>query len=234
MRYYAIGDLHFSGTPPKKPMSIFGSHWLDHEKKIIADWHAKVTEEDVVFLVGDISWAMRLTEAMSDLNRITALPGHIIMIRGNHDYWWSSKTKMTKITDNKITFLQGDFISFPDIAAGGTRGYLCPNDTGFNPDTDQSIYERELMRTEAALAQMNDAKPKIRILLLHYPPFNDKNEPSGFTDLLEYYKIDHCIFGHLHDTASFDRIPSYWKETQLHLVSADYLNFSLKEILPKL
>lgn len=231
MRYYAIGDLHFSGIPPTKPMDIFGSHWLHHEQKIISDWQTKVKPEDVVFLVGDISWAMQLTAALDDLNRLLNLPGHIVMIRGNHDYWWSSKKKMVAATQNKIEFLQGSNLSFPNLMVGGTRGYLCPNDTSFKPATDESIYERELLRTEMALSSMKNDATSTRILLLHYPPFNDKNEPSGFTDLLERYEIDHCIFGHLHDTMSFERIPPVWKNTKLHLVSADYLNFNLKEII---
>ena len=149
------------------------------------------------------------------------------------------------------------------IAFGGTRGYMCPGDCNFKPHTDQSIYDRELLRTEAALQEMeqsivalqNDYKkephaqivsnqcsnteisniasqlPVTRILLLHYPPFNEHNAPSGFTDLIERYHVNICIFGHLHDENSFHRIPTHFGNTQLRLVSADYAEFQMQKIL---
>ena len=177
-----------------------------------------------------------------------------------------------------ITFLQGhgtaQIIQTEEgpriIAFGGTRAYLCPGDSHFTPETDQSIYDRELMRTEAALQEMNKAVdilreqitaeakvditslnkadttdsdktylsaididniPITKILLLHYPPFNESNAPSGFTALMETYNVDTCIFGHLHDQISFKRIPKEFGSTKLELVSADYLDFRLKEIM---
>lgn len=210
------------------------------------------------------------------------------MIRGNHDYWWSSANKMKQAMGESIHFLQGHgmaqivdinnvstAIESPThsnttvsttkqiIAFGGTRGYMCPGDCNFKPHTDQSIYDRELLRTEAALQEMeqsivalqNDYKkephsqivsdqcsnteipniasqlPVTRILLLHYPPFNEHNAPSGFTDLIERYHVDICIFGHLHDKNSFHRIPTHFGNTQLRLVSADYAEFQMQKIL---
>ncbi|MBE6080348.1 MAG: serine/threonine protein phosphatase [Veillonella sp.] len=238
MKIFAIGDLHFSGEPPTKPMDVFGPHWQNHRERIIASWLEQVSDEDIVFVVGDTSWALRLAEAVSDLKAIAQLPGQIYLIRGNHDYWWSSAKKMDTAMQHELTFLQGHGTAIGHIAFGGTRGYLCPNDTSFEEADDTSIYARELLRTEAALNEMEQALRKsssvqapIRILLLHYPPFNDKNEPSGFTELLAKYKVDHCIFGHLHDKNSFDRIPETFGNTKLHLVSADYMDFKLKQIL---
>ncbi|WP_288301775.1 metallophosphoesterase [uncultured Veillonella sp.] len=249
MKIFAIGDLHLSGTPPQKPMDVFGEHWHNHWEKIRTHWQQSVTDDDIIFIVGDTSWAMRLDAALEDLQSIMTLPGQKYIIRGNHDYWWTGVSKMTKVTDGGLTFLQGHGLAVPAsltpqsavlLAFGGTRGYLCPNDGGFTPDTDDSIYARELLRTEAALKEMDAAitklsattdAPPLRILLLHYPPFNDKNEASGFTELMERYHVDHCIFGHLHDSLSFSRIPESTGHTRLHLVSADYMNFSLKQIL---
>ena len=279
MKVFAIGDLHLSGTPPTKPMDIFGPHWDNHWARIKEDWSTRVTDEDIVFLVGDMSWALRLDEAACDLQEIASMPGKKYMIRGNHDYWWSSANKMRNLMGDAITFLQGhgtaELIQTeygPHIIAfGGTRAYLCPDDSHFSPETDQSIYDRELMRTEAALQEMDTAVetllqqltaetkmettgseitenitgsktteplrinihnvPVTKILLLHYPPFNESNAPSGFTDLMEKYKVDTCIFGHLHDQISFKRIPKDFGTTKLELVSADYLNFTLKEII---
>ena len=255
MKVFAIGDLHLSGNPPTKPMDIFGPHWNDHWARIKEHWNANVTDEDIVFLVGDMSWALRLEDAAYDLQEIASMPGKKYMIRGNHDYWWASANKMHNLMGDAITFLQGhgtaELIQTEEgprlIAFGGTRAYLCPGDSHFSPETDQSIYERELMRTEAALQEMDKATaylsstsdsirdieniPVTKLLLLHYPPFNESNAPSGFTDLMEQYKVDICIFGHLHDQISFNRIPKEFSTTKLELVSADYLDFKLKQII---
>ena len=255
MKVFAIGDLHLSGNPPTKPMDIFGPHWNDHWARIKEHWNTNVSDEDIVFLVGDMSWALRLEEAAYDLQEIASLPGKKYMIRGNHDYWWASANKMHNLMGDAITFIQGhgtaELIQTEEgprlIAFGGTRAYLCPGDSHFSPETDQSIYDRELMRTEAALQEMDKATaylsstsdlsidieniPVTKLLLLHYPPFNESNAPSGFTDLLEQYKVDICIFGHLHDQISFNRIPKEFSTTKLELVSADYLDFKLKQII---
>ena len=255
MKVFAIGDLHLSGNPPTKPMDIFGPHWNDHWARIKEHWNANVSDEDIVFLVGDMSWALRLEEAAYDLQEIASLPGKKYMIRGNHDYWWASANKMHNLMGDAITFIQGhgtaELIQTEEgprlIAFGGTRAYLCPGDSHFSPETDQSIYDRELMRTEAALQEMDKATaylsstsdlsidieniPITKLLLLHYPPFNESNAPSGFTDLMEQYKVDICIFGHLHDQISFNRIPKEFGTTKLELVSADYLDFKLKQII---
>ena len=270
MKVFAIGDLHLSGNHPTKPMDIFGPYWDNHWARIKEHWANNVTDDDIVFLVGDMSWALRLDEAACDLQEIASMPGKKYMIRGNHDYWWSSSNKMRNLMGDAITFLQGhgtaELIQTEEgpriIAFGGTRAYLCPGDTHFSPETDQSIYERELMRTESALQEMDRAVetlleqltaetnmettgsetsepltidihtiPVTKLLLLHYPPFNESNAPSGFTDLMEQYKVDTCIFGHLHDQISFKRIPKEFGTTKLELVSADYLDFILKQIM---
>lgn len=273
MNIYAIGDLHLSGNPPTKPMNIFGPHWDNHWQRIKEHWLSTVTDEDIIFLVGDMSWALRLNDALYDLNEIASLPGQKFMIRGNHDYWWSSANKMKQAMGDNITFIQGhgtariiNLTTNEDsnddaensehtqgesqliLAFGGTRGYICPDDANFKPDTDQSIYDREIMRTEAALQEMEHAiqalqkehvetentaetLPVTRILLLHYPPFNENNAPSVFTDLMERYHVDICIFGHLHDQISFKRIPSTFGTTKLELVSADYAEFKIQKIL---
>ncbi len=281
MKVFAIGDLHLSGNPPTKPMDIFGPHWNDHWARIKEHWNANVTDEDIVFLVGDMSWALRLEDAAYDLQEIASMPGKKYMIRGNHDYWWASANKMHNLMGDAITFIQGhgtaELIQTEEgprlIAFGGTRAYLCPGDSHFSPETDQSIYDREVMRTEAALQEIDKAIhnmleelkeetkvtdvtcskkaysstsdsittsnliidieniPVTKLLLLHYPPFNESNAPSGFTDLMKQYKVDICIFGHLHDQISFNRIPKEFGTTKLELVSADYLDFMLKQII---
>lgn len=237
MKVFAIGDLHLSGQPPTKPMTIFGPHWDHHWERIQAHWREHIELDDLVFLVGDISWAMRLSDAQVDLDAISALPGKKFMIRGNHDYWWTSLQKMNALMEGRITFLQGRGLYHNSIAFGGTKGYIYPQDPFFKEADDRHIYERELMRTKSALDAMetaitesgDDPSQVTRILLLHYPPTLE-NHTNGFTDLLEQYHVDHCVFGHLHDKTSFQKVPSHWGQTQLHLVSADAANFMMKEI----
>jgi len=179
MKVFAIGDLHLSGNPPTKPMDIFGPHWDNHWARIKEHWANNVTDDDIVFLVGDMSWALRLDEAACDLQEIASMPGKKYMIRGNHDYWWSSSNKMRNLMGDAITFLQGhgtaELIQTEEgpriIAFGGTRAYLCPGDSQFSPETDQSIYERELMRTESALQEMDRA---VETLLEHIRAINNR------------------------------------------------------------
>ena len=237
MKVFAIGDLPLSGQPPTKPMTIFGPHWDNHWERIQSHWREHIQPDDLVFLVGDMSWAMRLKDAQIDLDAISALPGNKFMIRGNHDYWWTSLQKMNTLMEGRITFLQGRGLYHNGIAFGGTKGYIYPQDPFFKEEEDRHIYERELMRTKAALDAMetaitesgDDPSQVTRILLLHYPPTLE-NHANGFTDLLEQYHVDHCVFGHLHDKTSFQKVPSHWGHTQLHLVSADAANFMMKEI----
>lgn len=108
MNIFAIGDLHLSGEPPKKPMHIFGDHWLNHKEKVFANWKEMIKEEDLVIICGDTSWAMKLKDALEDLNAIAELPGKKIILKGNHDYWWASNKKMQTATENKFFFLHND------------------------------------------------------------------------------------------------------------------------------
>lgn len=247
MKVFAIGDIHLSGNPPSHPMDVFGPHWNNHWERLQTSWNQKVGEQDIVLIVGDTSWALNLPSALGDLHAIATLPGRKFIIRGNHDYWWASQRKMTQALGDSFTFLQGHGtaldIGSKIIAFGGSRGYLCPNDQAFEEEHDQSIYARELLRIEAAFQNMDRAianlqkkakvhadKEVIKIALFHYPPFNDKNEASGFTQLMETYGIQHCVFGHLHDQASFQRIPPYFGAIRLHLVSSDYKEFTMEEL----
>ena len=258
MKVFAIGDLHLSGNPPTKPMDIFGPHWNDHWARIKEHWNANVSDEDIVFLVGDMSWALRLEEAAYDLQEIASLPGKKYMIRGNHDYWWASANKMHNLMGDAITFIQGhgtaELIQTEEgprlIAFGGTRAYLCPGDSHFSPETDQSIYDREVMRTEAALQEMDKAIHKVLEELRtetnvtdmtcskkSYSSTSDSITTSSLIIDIENIPVTKllllhiCIFGHLHDQISFNRIPKEFGTTKLELVSADYLDFKLKQII---
>src|ERR1051326_5973032 len=118
MRIFAIGDLHLSHARPK-PMSVFGEHWRDHELKIAANWRAQARGDDLLLVVGDISWALRLDEAKPDLDYLAALPGRKVILKGNHDYWWSSRKKIRQVADASLEFLQGESLIVDDIAIVG-------------------------------------------------------------------------------------------------------------------
>src|SRR5437867_2750410 len=128
MRIFAIGDMHLAGGTGKT-MDRFGEHWRDHDRKIFEAWEQTVNDEDLVLVVGDTSWAMRLEEALPDLNRIGRMPGLKLLVKGNHDYWWQSKSKMSGALDPSIRILHADSIIVNRIAVAGTRGWVCPNDS---------------------------------------------------------------------------------------------------------
>lgn len=230
MKIFAIADTHLSGEPPTKPMDIFGAHWHNHWEKIKADWLGRVAAEDTVLLPGDISWAMRLDDALVDLNAIRQLPGRKILVRGNHDYWWQTISKMNKAVENELTFLQNSFAIAGDYAICGSRGWLCPGDRSFTAE-DNSIYQRELLRVRASLEAATAAGFEKIILMLHYPPVNDKHEPSGFTELIGEFKVTICLFGHLHSESAATAPSGIINGAACHLVACDALDFKLKLIL---
>lgn len=227
MAIYAIGDLHLSkaGT---KPMDIFG--WKNHKELIFEDWKSRVNEEDTVIIAGDTSWATYMEEAMGDLEDISELPGKKILIRGNHDYWWSTIAKMNKLFEN-MSFIQNNHYVYEDYAICGTRGWLCPNKTKFD-ENDLKIYKREIQRLRLSLESAKKAGYKKYIVVLHYPPTNEDQERSEFQDVLEEYGVEKIIYGHLHGRDSFKSgLQGIHNEVEYKLVSCDYLEFKLHKIL---
>jgi predicted phosphohydrolase len=154
MALYAIGDLHFSGEPPAKPMDVFGDHWQDHRARVVQHWTETVKPDDWVVLCGDLSWGMRLDEALPDLEAIAALPGHKVIVEGNHDYWWSSVKKMTEATSGAFLFLRNSFAAVNTtqgpVGLCGSRGWLLETCENFDPDKDKKILEHELLRVRAS------------------------------------------------------------------------------------
>lgn len=230
MRIYAIGDLHLSGQPPQKPMTIFGEHWANHWERIARDWRARVRDEDLVLLAGDLSWGMKLDEALPDLLAIADLPGRKLLVRGNHDYWWQSLSKMKAALSGRLEFLQNNFAACQGLAVCGSRGWLLPEDPLFAA-SDAAIYQRELLRTEASLKAATQAGFQDKLLLLHYPPLYLATPDSAFADLCRRYRVRHCVYGHLHSAGIAAAFDGEKDGTVYHLVSADALGFQLKEIL---
>lgn len=232
MKIFSISDLHLSGNPPFKPMHIFGDNWLNHWQKITSDWSNIVAKEDVILLPGDLSWAMKLTEALPDLKAVADLPGQKYLIRGNHDYWWQTLTKMQRICPPSMHFIQNNFYELPELnlALCGTRGWMVPTDPHFKEE-DQPIYLREIGRLRLSLETAKNAGYDNIITLLHYPPLVQKEDNNEFLALLDKYAVKHCIYGHLHDQSVTSAFVGLRNQTAYHLVSCDALKFALKRIL---
>ncbi len=229
MKLFAIGDLHMSSAIDK-PMNVFGDNWDRHEEKIFDDWTTRVRDEDTVLVVGDISWASKINDAKMDLDKIEEMPGRKIFIRGNHDYWWTTASALNKLCGDSMIFMNTNYETYGDYAICGTRGWLCPNDFKFD-ERDEKIYKREANRLRISLeAAKKDGYEKF-IVILHYPPTNDRFENSLFKDTIDEYKPDHVIYGHLHGQDSFDGgLLGKHGDSMYHLVSCDFLDFKLKEI----
>ncbi|MBC7959230.1 MAG: metallophosphoesterase [Vallitaleaceae bacterium] len=225
---YAIGDLHL-GFSQGKTMDVFGPHWTHHPEKIKEDWLSKVQEDDLVLIAGDSSWAMTLEDGLSDLNYLRELPGNKLLIKGNHDYWWTSLSQIKKRTSNqKLFFLQNDCFVFKNINICGARGWICPNESAFT-ENDQKIYQREAQRLKMSLDAAEKSKPIL--VLMHFPPMNEQLEESLYTKLLKEYEVQQVIYGHVHGEINFQNAPNgRIGNIDYHLVSADYLNFKLTEI----
>lgn len=228
MRVFAIADLHLSEAQPK-PMTVFGSHWHGHPEAIFDRWRETVTEDDVVLLPGDLSWAMKLDAALTDLRRVADLPGTKILSRGNHDYWWPSISRLRASLPPRMYALQNDAMLVGNVAVCGTRGWTTPGVDGWT-DADDRIYRRELERLTLALQAARDLDAPRTVLMLHYPPSAPGFARSGFTDLIETYRPDVVVYGHLHGVP-VERSLRHWAGVPTHLVAADALKFRPKLIL---
>jgi uncharacterized protein len=226
MRVFAIGDMHLAGGTGKT-MDRFGANWREHDRKIFESWERIGRDDDLLLIVGDTTWAMRLDEAMPDLDRIGRMKGLKLLFKGNHDYWWQSQSKMSRAIDPTIKILNANSYVINRVAIAGTRGWLCPNDAYFQ-EHDQKIYEREVGRLKAALQSLGGKQKQYDSLIvaLHYPPTNDKHEASGFTDLIDECRADACVYGHLHGEAIRTAMTGLRRGTRYYLVSADAVDFT--------
>ena len=213
-------------------MDVFGRNWGGHFEKIKSDWLQKVLPDDIVLIAGDVSWAMRLPDALADLQLLAPLPGKKIFIRGNHDYWWNGIAKLRAAApDENFYFLQTDSVKIGDYVFIGSRGWSCPGSPDYTPQ-DEKLYLREAERFRLAfadaekLAQDGDKK----IALIHYPPFTLKNEDTLFTRLFEENGVDIAVFGHIHGATYF---PLKVEKNGIRYVlsSCDKLQFSLVKIV---
>jgi len=239
MSIYIIGDLHLSFSEDK-PMSVFGLNWEGHSDKIKQDWIEKVKPEDTVILAGDFSWATYLEDTYNDFSYLNGLPGKKILLKGNHDYWWTTLTSMKRyLEENKIEnidFLYNNSFEIEDKIIVGTRGWTL-NDT----ENSSKMIAREALRLELSIkdAEEKYGKDKEIIAIMHYPPISSnskKNEytyDSKFLDIMKKYNIKKCYYGHLHGLSHKDAIEGIIDGIEFKLISSDYLDFKLHKILDK-
>ena len=204
---YAIADLHLSHDPAvgDKNMDVFGGAWKYHDKRLRDIWLRLVEPEDTVIVAGDISWALKLQNALADLEWLDRLPGTKLLIRGNHDLWWTSMKKMRGLYGS-VRFIQNDSCELEDCVVCGSRGWVCPGEPDFSEETDRKIYEREILRLEMSLKSASECGREI-IAAMHYPPMNRRFEPSGFTELFRAYGVKRVVYGHLHGENVFRNGP---------------------------
>ena len=227
MALYAISDLHLSFASDK-PMDVFGEHWLNHDERIKENWIKKINDEDTVLIAGDISWSIKMEDGMKDLEWIHSLPGKKIISKGNHDYWWGSISKLNGLYED-ISFIQNNYFNYGDYAICGTRGWNPPGDK--NTQHDEKIYSREQIRLKLSLDKaVNEGYSKI-IVMIHYPPVNDKFEGSDFTKVFEDYGVEKVIYGHLHGPSLKHVFEGNHGGVEYIMTSCDYINFDPIKIL---
>ncbi|RKD30560.1 metallophosphoesterase [Thermohalobacter berrensis] len=228
MAVYGIADLHLDPIGDK-PMDIFGENWVDHEKKIFNHWNKVISDDDLVLIPGDISWALKLDEAKVDLTKIDELPGIKVIGKGNHDYWWGTKSKLNSLKLNSIHFLYNDHFIYKDIAICGTRGWPSKDSEEFDPH-DEKVFNREVNRLELSLNSVCKQVNKI-IVMLHYPPFNIDKTPNEFVEVMKKYNVEVCVYGHLHSEGHKFAVEGKIDGIDFHCISCDYINFKLKKIM---
>ena len=228
MALFCISDLHLP-LGVDKPMDIFGGNWENYVEKIKKNWLENIADDDYIVLPGDFCWAMRLDEARPDFDFIEALPGIKILLKGNHDYWWDTISKLERFMGencySSINFLHNNAYLYKNTALCGTRFWTCPGASPFTAE-DEKIYLRELGRAELTLKPgiLNDAEDII--FFTHYPPVRSESEPdSGFAEIMKRYGVRRVVYGHLHGPACKNGYVGVCDRIEYILASADYLDF---------
>ena len=222
MALYAMGDLHLCLGAPK-PMDVFGGAWVGYMEKL-KQGLSVITEKDTLVLMGDLSWALDLNSAVADFAWINEIPGRKIILKGNHDYWWSTQAKFTKFClengFSDLNLLNNNCFFYDDWAICGTRGWFFEEER--SGDHDEKVFHRELIRLEASLKAAGD---RGKMVFLHYPPRYKGYTCREILDLLESYGVRQCFYGHLHGASHKLAMEGTWDGVEYRLLSADYLNF---------
>ena len=229
MSLFVLADLHLCKGDPSKTMSVF-SGWDDYQERIERNWLETIKNDDTIVLPGDISWGMSLEEAAPDFRFIEKLPGQKIIIKGNHDYWWTTMKKMEGFLEaeglNSIRILHNNHYRYGDYGICGTRGWVnMPGET-----QDEKILKREVQRLETSIRSAL-AEELIPIVFLHYPPIFATNFNYDILEILYRYKIKDCYYGHIHGRSAHELcVKNTYDDVNFHLVSGDYLQFIPEKI----
>ena len=228
MSLYAIGDLHLSfGTD--KPMDIFRG-WENYVGRLEKNWQAKIKPEDTVVLAGDISWGMTMEEALEDFRFLGRLNGHKILLKGNHDYWFSTKTKVEHFLEENeifsVSLLFNTAYEYGEYAICGTRGWFQEPDTA----ADQKVMLREAGRLRLSL-EAGKKTGKSPLVFLHYPPVTAAGRSEELIRVLEEYHVTRCYYGHLHGRSCESAVNGELNGIDYRLISGDYIQFDPVQIL---
>ena len=222
MALYAIGDLHLCLGAPK-PMDVFGGAWVGYMEKL-KQGMSVLTPEDTLVLMGDLSWALDLPNAAADFAWINGIPGKKIILKGNHDYWWSTQAKFTKFCQENgfvnLNLLNNNCYAYEDWAICGTRGWFFEEER--SGTQDEKVFRRELIRLETSLKAAEDRE---KLVFLHYPPRYKGYTCREILDLMENYGVRQCYYGHLHGASHKLAMQGLWDGIEYRLLSADYLDF---------
>ncbi|MCB1085272.1 MAG: metallophosphoesterase [Chlamydiia bacterium] len=240
MKIWALADLHLPIGAPDKSMEVFGPSWENYVSRIEENWKKAVGQEDLVLIAGDISWAMKLEDALKDLKWIDALPGEKVILKGNHDYWWPTNKKLKEALPPSINFINNNAVTIEGITIGGSRLWDT-SEYNFNDyitfqknplvkekkkdlAEEERIFERELERLRTSLSQL-DPNASYRIAMTHYPPISADLKDSKASKILEEFRVNVCVFGHLHNVKK--ECPLFGEKNQILYLftAADYLNF---------
>ena len=228
MNLYAIGDLHLS-LAGDKPMDVFGDRWSGHTEKL-KNAFASVENEDVVVICGDISWGMSLEESIEDFRFIHSLPGRKIILKGNHDYWWTTMSKMNaflaKNGFDSISIMNNNSFLYEDKAVCGTRGWFFEEETG--GAHDRKILLREVGRLRTSLESAGDRE---KLAFLHYPPIYRDYRCPEIMELLREYGVRLCCYGHIHGKGLYGAFNGWTNGCEYRCVSADAVDFTPVKIL---
>jgi len=228
MSLYTIGDLHLS-LGCDKPMDIFGGRWENYVEKILEGFEA-VKPEDTTVLCGDHTWGMNLLEAREDFLFIDALPGKKIILKGNHDYWWSTATKAYAFFEEcaikSISILNNNCYFHDGVAICGTRGWFYEEEKG--TEHDKKVLNREVLRLEASLKAAGDAE---KIVFLHYPPIFGRYECREILELFAAHRVKKCFYGHIHGAGCALAFEGLREGCEFRLVSADHVRFTPQKIV---
>lgn len=227
MALFVLGDTHLS-LGGAKPMDVFPG-WNGYVEKLEANWRKLVKPEDTVVLAGDISWSMRLADTRKDFAFLNGLPGQKLIMKGNHDYWWSTASKMKNFFTEKgfttLDVLHNNCAFYGDYALCGTRGWFLEED---QKPHNAKVLNREVGRLETSLKA---AEGRPILCFLHYPPLYQGYRCQEILDLLERYRVSRCYYGHLHGGSHRLAFSGRLGTVEYHLVAADYIGFQPKKIL---